>query len=330
MTSNWSNGPVALLTIIATLVGVFALPTVPARGQEESATITIQPETAPQNSTITMTLSGFLPDEEVTIWQTLPDLSVNALGNIEVDNAGGATVSLFVSSANPTGTHAFSARGNTSLREATAYLELTLGEGAAPSSRIQILVRAEIGPQGSTFTFTGNGYQPDEEVAIWINLPNDTVQGLGRVRTDVEGTFELTLSLGSSYPEGVYELTAFGLKSKLTGITPFELVRGGADVVERPVSTLIVTPPQVQQFDVISVTGNNFGADETVSLWVTLNNGSVLPIGRTGTADDGSFVFQYEIDGRRFPAGVHEITAQGNESGLSAITTFEVLPGSPE
>jgi hypothetical protein len=316
----------SLIFVVTVLAGLLALPIAPVQAQS-GATMTINPETAPQNSTITLELRGFRSDEDVNLWQTPPEGATVNLGNISVDDNGNANVSLFVSSRNPTGLHVFGARGNESLRTASATLELTLGEGAPPTSGVQIVVQGEIGPQLGVFTFTGSGYQFEEDVALWINLPDDTVQSVGRTRTDEQGMFQFSLSLGSSFPEGRYVMTAFGLESERTGIVPFTLTRGGIPPEEQPGPQVVVRPSQVRQGDIIAIEGSDFGRKESISLWATLQDGSVVPLPQYNeTTEDGFFVFEYEIDPELFPAGTHELTAYGINSSLTDITTFTVLP----
>lgn len=326
MASTRQVGIVSSIVLFAMLLGLVALPVAPAGAQ--TATLTVQPETAPQNSSITLSLSGFRSEETVTLWQTFPDFSVVGLGEVDVDENGSATLSLFVSSANPVGTHSFSARGNTSRRLATATFDLTLGEGSPSSDGIQILVRSEVAPQGNSFAFTGSGYAPDEDVSLWINLPpaaGNAVVDQGRVRTDRAGVFQATLELSSSYPEGRYQLTAYGNESGLTGIVTFELMRGGADLPRETDPTVRVSPARARQFEIVSIEGEHFGSDEKVSLWITLNDGRVVQVREIDTENDGFFAF--DLDLRQFPVGRHELTAYGKTSTLRAVTSFEVLPG---
>jgi hypothetical protein len=327
MTFNRLWGFLTGLLSLALLLGVLAQPGTSVQAQSE-ASITVQPETAPQSSTITLLLSGFRPEESVNIWQTLPDFSVANLGNFDMDETGAASVSVFVDSNTPTGTHAFTARGNESLRQDTAFFELTLGEGAAPDTVVQIQVRSDVEGQGGTFAFSGSGFDPNEGIALWINLPDNTVEGLGTIRANAEGVFQYELTLGGDYPAGIYQLTAYGLDSDLTGIVTFQLLPGSAtgEPAGRPDPVLVVRPADVVQFETVTIEGQNFGRDEDVSLWVTLQNGSVAPLVEgVDTTDDGFFAFEYQLG--QFPVGTHTITAQGQSSRLIATTTLVVRPG---
>lgn len=325
MASTRRLGIFASIVLFGMLLGLVALPVGPVRAQ--TAMITVEPQTAPQNSTITLALTGFRSQEKVSLWQTFPDFSVVGLGDVGVDANGSVTLSLFVSSANPVGTHSFSARGNTSRRLATATFELTLGEGSPSDPGVQILVEANVAPQGNTFTFTGSGYGPREQVSLWINLPpvaGNAVVDQGRVFTDGAGVFEATVELDASYPEGVYQMTAYGNTSGLTGITTFELVRGG-DLPPATEPAVRVVPERARQFELVSIEGERFGSGEDVSIWITLQDGRVVQVRRIETEPDGFFAFDFDL--RQLPVGQHEITAYGLTSTLRAIGRFEVLPG---
>lgn len=187
------------------------------------------------------------------------------------------------------------------------------------------LESSEVLAQGDELVFVGNGFQARERVSIWINLPTDTIEDVGAAITERDGTFRYTLSLDSNYPEGRYQITAFGNESNLTAITDFVLQRGQLPSFDLPV--LFINPSQVRQFERIRIEGQNFAGEETVSVWMTLNDGVVVQMRETTTDADGNFAFEVVLDASRYPVGRHQVTAFGRASLLVAVGLVEVQPG---
>lgn len=314
--------------VLLVLSLLLALAVLPARAQSGAA-LTVQPEVAPQNSTVTLTMSGFQPAEPVSMWLTLPNFATEPIGDYDVNSTGDLVVTYLMAATRPAGAYGFSARGNWSGRLATAQFELTLGEGAPPDSDVTLtLESSSVLEQGDEFVFVGSGFAPRERVALWINLPTETIEDQGFVIADREGGFRFTLSLGSNYPEGTYQLTARGSRSNLTGIVEFFLTRGQLPSFDLPV--LFIAPSQARQTETIRIEGQNFAGEERVSVWMTLNDGVVVQVRETTTDPDGNFGFTLTLDATRYPAGRHQVTAFGRNSLLVAVGLVEVLPGTGE
>lgn len=318
---RWMRSSLCALAICLGLLGLFVAP---AQSQTQ-ASMVIEPATAPQNTTITMSLTGFRANELVNIWQTFPDGQTTVeLGNVTVDGLGRANVGIFVGANNPVGIHVFGARGTESLRRASATLELTLGAGSAPDNTVQIEVQQEATRTGNTLVFNGSGYRANERVSLWINLPdNGAVRDLGHTFSNGSGAFEFRIFLDFSYPVGTYQFTAFGNRSNLTGVALFDLVRIAEEQLE---TAIFVAPNEARQGEMVVVEGQNFGSEETVSIWITAENpeDGLVELTPVTTFEDGFFAFELTL--RNIPPGTHFITAQGRESGRVAINTFTVLP----
>lgn len=316
------SGRLSALFAVVLVMGLFVWPTAtPARAA--AASITMTPSVTPQNTTVTIELSGFRPNEIVTIWQTLPDFSVIGHGNYEVDETGSATLSWFADASYPTGQHYMSARGNTSRRIAITGFELNLGEGQV--SDLQMSVSTSVDPQGTTFRFSTVGFSARETVSIWLRSPSNQVIDLGQVTSSREGTFDFTLLMGGEDAEGEYHLTAYGNESHKTSITSFVLVRGDmlTGAIGSPV--LRVSPSTAMQHTNITIEGESFGSDENVAVWITMPDARVVPLFEIDTEVDGYFVKEIQLPTSLIP-GVHEITAYGKSSSLRAVTTIQVTP----
>lgn len=320
MVLNKRFGIISSLITVVLFVGLFAIPATTTRAQ--SAGIVMTPDTTPQNTTVTIKLSGFRPNEVVTLWQTLPDLSVVGHGNYEVDEEGEATLLWHVDASSPTGQHYMSARGNDSRRIAITHFDLTLGEGMAAD--LPMSVSTTVDNQGSTFRFSAVGFGAREYVSIWLRTPANEIIDLGEVLSSREGTFDYKLFLGGDKAEGAYHLTAHGNTTNNTAIASFNLARG--DMLSAPSSpTLTVYPRTLQQYSTITIEGNNFGGDEDITAWVTMPDARVLPLFESKTESDGFFVEEIQLPSS-LVSGMHHVTVFGKSSGLRAITTIQVLP----
>jgi hypothetical protein len=79
---------------------------------------------------------------------------------------------------------------------------------------------------GATLGFEARGYQPDEQVALWINLPNNTVRALPyRAVANKDGAILIGFLTLSSDPPGNYSIVGQGLRSNVVRVATFRLVR---------------------------------------------------------------------------------------------------------
>jgi len=305
-------------------VGLFAVPATKIRAQ--GAEIVMTPDATPQNTTVTIKLSGFRPNETITLWQTLPDLSVVSHGNYNVSEKGEATLLWHVDSSSPTGHNYMSARGNTSRRVAITSFELTLGEGMA--ANLPMSVSTTTDSQGNTFRFSAVGFGSHEYVSLWLRTPTDQVIELDEVLSSREGTLDYTLILGGDKAEGAYHLTAHGNTTQSTAIAEFNLVRG--DLLSAPgMPTLNIYPRTLQQYSTVTIEGNHFGANEDIAAWITMPDARVVPLFETTTENDGFFVVEVQLPAE-LTAGMHQVTVFGKSSGLRYIETIQVLPREPK
>jgi hypothetical protein len=215
------------LVVGIVLAGVLALPAVPQPSlvaQEEEtqqAALVAVPHRAEQNSTITLALGGFLPEERISIWQTYPDIqTVVPIGDIDAGSQGNASLEITVDSSLPTGRHHFSARGNSSGRLAITAFDLLAID--LPPEEEQATVVAQV--METTLTITGSGFVDREIVAIWVNLPDESVMELGRTRATTDGEFSYSTGIDQRFVPGPYTAVAYGTVSERMGIATFEFI----------------------------------------------------------------------------------------------------------
>jgi hypothetical protein len=310
-----------------TLVAMLALAMSAAPAHAEGASLAISPASAPQHSSVALSLSGFAPKEVVSLWLTLPDYSVFALADVVAGADGAAALVLPISAGLPVGAYGISARGNRSGLRATARLAVTPGAGAAATPGVTLSVDQSTRPQGECFRFGGAGYQPGETVAAWLRLPDGAVtnEGLeGEFPADGAGSFHYEICFGRLAAEGTYAFTAYGKASGRTGVAEFQLVRGDYLGAPSGGAVLFVDPPAARQLDTVTVVGGGFAPGETVSLWITLPNGVALGL-FTGRTEDGTF--QVDVTLPPLPVGTHYVSAYGQRSGKRAVAPLVLVPG---
>lgn len=312
-----------LSTIIAAFVLIGLMGVAPTHAERNTgSTIVVSPYVMQQNTTATVELSGFRPNETVTMWQTLPDWSVIGLGNYDTDKFGNAVLSWHADPSLPTGKHYMSVRGNNSRRVAVTEFEVVLAEGMAANTQMSVSTTTD--EQGNTFRFNAVGFGEREMVSVWLRTPGDQVMDLGYVISSKEGSFDYTLPMGGDRAAGVYHLTAYGNKTFKTAIASFELQRGDTlNAVSSPM--LYVYPTTVEQGNSITIEGESFGSQENISSWITMPNGRAVALFEKTTERDGFFVVDIELPEEVIP-GKHTITVFGKMSGLRATATLNVTP----
>jgi hypothetical protein len=79
---------------------------------------------------------------------------------------------------------------------------------------------------GTTLGFEARGYQPGEQVALWLNLPNGTVREIGyRAIADNDGVILIGFRTQSNDPLGTWSIVGQGLRSNTVRVASFTLSR---------------------------------------------------------------------------------------------------------
>lgn len=188
------------------------------RAQEVS--LIVVPDVAPQGSTVLIQLAGFLPNEFVGLWQTLPDYEIVYLDHVLTDEQGGLEYPVTFTSTAQTGAYYFNAQGSISNRVETAAFVLVPGKGTVSSAGIHVVVYPP--NQHHCFVVRGFGYQPTEAVALWLWSPDAYGTSLGMMTTSRRGAFVYNLCPDQLTVDGRYFLTAYGVSSGSTGIGEFD------------------------------------------------------------------------------------------------------------
>lgn len=294
----------------------------------QTASLTVSPTVARQNTTVTLYGSGFVPGEKVSIWITYPDYTVYGVTVLTIDERGqfshpylpdflGATFT-------PTGRYTYTARGWQSGREAYASIEVDIAPAPGTTNGVQLTVDRAVQTQGNIFTFSGSGYKPGERVALWLRYPNNAVADLGVQIADGQGRIGLEID-SNGVPVGRYALTARGLQSGGNGIVEFEVQVGDA-LRPRGTAGLEVGPGSSQQRSAVSLRGTGFLPGEVITIWATRPDYSTEWLGDVTAAADGSFTTELYLSEQN-PVGRYAFSAYGNRSERRAVAEYTLLPG---
>lgn len=309
------------------LAAALALLIAPAAARADGASLAVSSSAVTQGRSVMLSLAGFAPKETISLWLTLPDYRVQALGDLQAGADGMATYDLAVTVGYAVGGYAVSARGDRSGMLASARLDVLAAQGAAPTPGVTLGVDRSSGPQGECFYFEGAGYAASETIAVWLRLPDGAVtnEGLvGEFAAKDTGGFRYRICFGPLAAAGEYAFTAYGKASGRTGVATFRLERGDELGASPGGAVLFADPPTARQLDTITIVGGGFDPGETISLWITLPNGVAQSL-FAGRTSDGTF--QVDVALPALPVGRHLISAYGQASGQRAVAELELLPG---
>lgn len=294
-----------------------------------SASLTATPATPRQNDTVTLIGQGFSPGEAVAVWITYPDFRVYGVAEVTANGDGAFSYpylpDFLGATFTPTGRYTYTAHGKESGRE--VYADISVGIGAAPGASAGVTLSAEPGrdAQGAYFVFRGSGYWGGETVATWIRYPDNSVADLGQFTAGPTGQIEYVLHV-TGVPVGHYAFTARGLSSAANGIAEFDVSVSDLTVATGA-ATLHIGPSPDTQRSYASFVGSGFMPKEIVTIWVTLPDYSTRWIGDVKADADGNFSATLYLSEQE-PVGQRSYTAYGNGSGLKAVASYTLQPGS--
>jgi hypothetical protein len=94
----------------------------------------------------------------------------------------------------------------------------------APPSTPRTSVAPPSGVPGDTFTFSGSGFNWNEQVDVWLNSPQDqSIPGPYEVFADKQGIATWQWRAPEDVERGQWRMVAVGRKSRVQYIIPFEL-----------------------------------------------------------------------------------------------------------
>ena len=193
---------------------------------------------------------GFRAQEQVAVWVTFPDGSVRDYPLQFTSDVGSFASSFEFISLYPTGKYSFTALGLTSGYQQIATFNLS-SQTSTPGGWAQLLVLWRYdgrlrATQDESFEISGQFFEPFENVAVWVTLPDNSVRTLPFQLTNAFGEFFAVVQLDGRLPTGAYKFTAQGQTSRRLVISSDVLVvTAGDPVINQPVPLPDPNPPEV-------------------------------------------------------------------------------------
>ncbi|MEG9246531.1 choice-of-anchor G family protein [Arthrobacter sp. Soc17.1.1.1] len=269
--------------------------------------ITLDPATIVAGGSTTVTGTGFAPGETVEV--SIPRAGDGAPISVGVTAGpdGDITATVPVPADYVPGNVTVTALGEVSDTPATAELTVTYEPGIT-------LDPATLVAGGST-TVTGTGFAPGETVEVSIPGVNNGDPISVDVTAAADGGIEAVLVVPSGYPFGGVVVTAKGQVSK----TPMT-----ADLAVTYDPAITLDPAIVVAGDDVTVTGDGFAADETVTVSIPGANGGARIEVEVGADAEGTISATLPVPAD-YPAGTVDVTALGGVSETAATADLEVV-----
>jgi hypothetical protein len=208
-------------------------------------------------------------------------------------------------------------------------------------------VRPDCGPRGTTFNFSGSGFDAGENVGVYVTAPDQAVIGAPfQVTADQAGNVGgVFLNTNSQFPLGIYAVTYEGTSSHKTAIAYFKIIGQAPAPSPTPVpggtpGTLSCdtsgnrngesTPSAGRPGDRLVFRARGFKVGEEISYWFTLPDGTVFgtpnPV-PPGFVNPGGTIGPLPFDIAEEDVtiggeGRWAVTFQGAESGNVAVIYF--------
>jgi hypothetical protein len=219
---------------------------------------------------------------------------------------------------------------------------------------VQASITPRSGAPGTVFVFQADGFQPEEEVGIWLTGPEGIlrdvdVQVVANARGAIpQGSVRIQTDL--SFLPGIWAVNAQGLQSEAMATAYFRL-GSGADIIAPPGDPAKLG---VMVHDSLATTGNGFVtpvaapsgtpflffadgyfSSDPIDSWVTRPNDqseTIDPIAIQYDQDEG---VQVQVTTSGYPAGEYAVAVRGIESGMVNSAAFLITddyvagPGTP-
>ncbi len=298
--------------------------------------LTVSPNAATNFGTVTITGYGYANGEEISVWVTYPDFSVEEIDIIEANDDGNFSLT-FTPQNRGNGEYLFTGQGNESAH--IFYTEMQIGPVTVPhppdepvsahepaptaapvptttpvSTEAVFSVSPDILTGVQEVTLTGQGFFDDELVAIWVTYPNAHVEAVADLVIN-NGSFTFTYHPDfvndAHAPAGHYTYTAQGKTSHRKFHVSLEYnphLEAPAPTSPPPEATpppegdglestsLTATPNLARQNETVVLEGRGFMPNEMVAIWITYPNFEVYSVTEVETNAAGNFTMPFILD----------------------------------
>ncbi|MBM7820393.1 5-hydroxyisourate hydrolase-like protein (transthyretin family) [Cellulosimicrobium cellulans] len=270
--------------------------------------VTVDPTTVPAGTPTTVTGTGYTPDSTVTV--EVRDTSgtvVATLTDVPTDGDGGFTSPITVPVDTTPGDYTVVGVDDTTSTEAETPLVV---EAAAIEPALTV-DPATANP-GDEVTVDGTGYTPDATVTVEIRDGSGTVIAtVEDVATDGDGAFTTPVTVPEGTTPGDYTVVGIDDTTSTEAETPLGV--GGVGVSE---PTVTVDPTTANPGDEVTVTGEGWPPNTTVTVDLVDEDGDVVATVDVETDDTGSFTTPITVPDDATPGDytVHASDDAGNEA----------------
>lgn len=207
------------------------------------------------------------------------------------------------------------------------------------------------GPPGTSFRFEASGFDPGENVGIWLTAPDQATVGADfQATADDQGSIagaNIGIRTDDSFPEGIWSFNAQGVSSKKQSIGYFRISRVAAAqgdpnklgvILHDQLPTrgnVLILPIGAPAGTPFVFLAGDFTPGETVGAWVTGSDGKTTPIDPAAVELDASGTVAVSIDTAGFAEGVYNAVAEGASSktlgsaGFKLTRDYVAGPGTP-
>ena len=211
--------------------------------------------------------------------------------------------------------HTWHKRGATAAIIGAVLLAVVVAVGGATAATPPLTFGQVAANQ--TTKFSGNGFEANEPLALWVTAPDRTVTPLAGDQADASGAFSVTVSFSS---DGFWQVTAHGVTTKKEIIGGFTVGNVMTTVVATAGTTTTASATAVAPSQSVSFSRDGFRPLESVALWATGPDSKVTPL--DGTSADVNGTVSVPVT---FPSsGFWQVTAHGVISGKETIVAYSV------
>jgi hypothetical protein len=290
-------------------------------GQAVPAAGSVTPTEGAPGTSFTIQVDGLTASEEVGAWLNAPDgRRYDGELNLIAEEDGSVTWTWTAPNDAQAGIWQAVTYGTDSKIEIVLTLSIT-GNNPAPSAPEgpNLTVAPGFGEPGATFTFSGSGFKPGEDVAYWSSEPDGTpVPESVKVEADGDGNIEWEWQSSDQADPGTWTMSVYGESSRGEAYVNFTIVASD----NRP--AIAVNPSVGGPGTTFNFQAIGYERGERLNLWAEGPGASRIDIDFNPEADtDGSVTWSWTAP-EQIIAGDWVMVAEGQESELMLRAGFRI------
>jgi hypothetical protein len=213
-------------------------------------------------------------------------------------------------------------------------------------------VLPESGPHGTTFRFEAQGFEPGEQVGVWVTAPDQSTFDAGfQVEADDNGSITdegVGLTATTDFPTGLWSFNAQGIESGVQAVGYFRILPSGGGASAPPSPEPIPAAGNPALLDVVShdqiltegqayvmplaappgasfeLVAQGYSPGEQINSWLTApdNTSSIITPRRISLGADGTARVRLPADA--LAEGTYTAVAEGAQSSVLNVAGFRV------